>query len=451
MAVKNFVLDTNILIHNPESVFKFEDNNVYITHTTMEELDNKKNTPGEVGFNARESIRIIEKLRTSGKLTDGVPTPGGGKLFLYTQEKLNYSRLPDGWDREKPDNKILLMALGLKSTARPNVILVTNDVSMRMKADILNLEAQGYRNDRISKEELYTGRADFQVSDTVIETFLKNERLAVNCITEKDTLVINQFVRLEGTEKSALGYFDGEFIQKLKYAKEKPFDVSPRNSGQIFAQEALMSSPEEVPLVILKGPAGTSKTFYSLACGLEQVVERGLYKRVLICRPNIKFDEDIGYLKGTEMDKIMPLIRPCLDNIEELISSNKNGKSKQSNEEIDDTVAEFFDRDWIRAEAMAYLRGRSITNTFIIIDEAQNTTANQMLGILTRAGHGSKICIIGDPDQIDSPRLDKYNNGLTIAGEKMKGSHLAMQLTFTEEECTRSELSVEAAKRLGDK
>lgn len=444
--VKNFVLDTNILIHCPDSILKFDNNNVYITHMTMEELDGLKNAPGETGYNAREAVRIINKMKGKGKVSKGVKTPGGGKFFIYTSDMLDSRKLPDGWSANKPDNIILLMVMELKNTKK-NVILVTNDATMMLKADILNIEAQEYKNDRVSSDkELYTGRIEIDVKDEVIKEYDKNHQVEFKNIGCGEKIEMNQFVILKANIGSRMGVYDGTYIRKLKYEKRKPFGVAPRNVGQYFAQEALMTEASEVPLVIMQGAAGTSKTFYSLACGLEQVVEKPKYKRILICRPNTKFDDDIGYLKGDEMDKILPLIRPCLDNLEELIFAN--GKHGQSLEQIQDTVWEFFDRGWIKAEALAYIRGRSITNTFILIDEAQNTTPNQMLGIITRAGEGSKIVIVGDPEQIDNPRLDKYNNGLVYAAEHMKGSKQVMQLTFTDEECTRSPLAKEAAERL---
>lgn len=446
--VKNYVLDTNILIHCPEAIFKFEDNNVYITHTTMEELDGLKGVPGEVGYNARESIRQIHSLRQKGKLLDGVPTPGGGKFFVFPPYSVTH-KLPDGWRTDKADNQILLNVLEIIKKDRENTFLVTNDISLMLKADILGIPVQNYKNDRVPDEkEMYTGRRKIAISKEAVETFDRHGKFPLSMLSDLvDALEINEFLVLTYQEYKWLAYFDGEYICKLKYAHEKPFGVSPRNAGQFFAQEALMKSADEVPLVILKGPAGTSKTFYCLACGLEQVVERGLYKRVLICRPNVKFDDDIGYLKGTEMDKIMPLLRPSLDNLEALMTI-KHKELGRNQKELQSTIEEFFDRGWVTAEALAYLRGRSITDTFIIIDEAQNATPNQILGIITRAGKGSKICIIGDLEQIDTPRLDKYNNGLAHASEKMKGSELVMQMTFTDEECTRSELSKEAAERL---
>lgn len=471
---KNYVLDTNILIHCPDSIFKFDDNNVYVTHTTMEELDGLKSAQGEVGYNAREAIRLINGLRSKGKLINGVETQNGGKFFVCAASTSGKLNLPAGWKTEKSDNQILSAVLDLMSKLE-NVILVSNDVSMVLKADMLEIKAESYRNDRVSqKEELYTGRTEIRVRYHDIELFDELERLqiddlAISMMNDGDAkgekcpfntieeyvkhfnLVNRQFVTLfddEGNKR--LGIYENEAIHKLKSQRQKPFNVTPRNSGQFFAQEALMAPADEVPLVILKGEAGTSKTFYSLACGLEQVVNQQRYKRILICRPNVKFDEDIGYLKGTEMDKIMPLIRPCLDNLEVLININdkKNGMPKKTALELECEIQSYFDCGWLSAEALAYLRGRSISDTFIIIDEAQNASPNQILGIITRAGEGSKICIIGDINQIDNPRLDKYNNGLAFASERMKGSDVCMQMTFTDEECTRSKLARVAAELL---
>lgn len=223
----------------------------------------------------------------------------------------------------------------------------------------------------------------------------------------------------------------------------KPCGVKPKNDAQKFAMEALLAPASEIPLVILKGPAGTAKTFLGLAAGISGVMDHKDYRKVLILRPNIKFDEDIGYLKGDEMDKIRPLIRPCLDNLEALLSNVDDNV-----EEAQSKVDYVFEKGWVTAEALAYLRGRSIANTYILVDEAQNSTPMQMLGILTRAGLNSKIVIVGDPNQIDNPKVDRRNNGLVYAANKMKDSPLCAQLTFSEDECVRSELAKEAAKKL---
>ena len=205
-----------------------------------------------------------------------------------------------------------------------------------------------------------------------------------------------------------------------------------------------MAPAEEIPLVILRGPAGTAKTFYSLAVGLDRTIEKdGLYRSLLITRPNIKFDDDIGFLKGDEMDKIMPLIRPCYDNLEQLL-----GNKEDTHEELASKIEYLFGKGYIKAEAMAYMRGRSLANTYMLVDECQNSTPSQMLGLITRAGKGTKIVIVGDIEQIDNPKLDKRNNGLSFASEKMRGSELCAQILLEDSECERSELSQEASQLL---
>ena len=210
-----------------------------------------------------------------------------------------------------------------------------------------------------------------------------------------------------------------------------------------------MQPADKAPLVIIKGMAGTSKTFYSLAVGLEKVVneQREEYRRILICRPNAQFDEDIGFLPGDEQEKISPLLRPVIDNLEQLIDSDEN--ERYVNEmELAGKIDEIFDRGMIQAEALNYIRGRSIVKTYLIIDEAQNMTPAQAKGIITRAGKGTKIILLGDPNQIDRPFLDERTNGLSYAAEHMKGSSLCWQITLTASECERSELAMDAIQRL---
>ena len=238
-------------------------------------------------------------------------------------------------------------------------------------------------------------------------------------------------------------------IRKLEYRKSTPYGISPRNAGQYFLQEALMQPAEKAPLVIVKGMAGTSKTFYSLAVGLEKLHNHptGEYRRILICRPNAQFDEDIGFLPGDEQEKISPLMRPVIDNLEQLIDSSKEERY-QDEEELRDKIDEIFERGIIQTEALNFIRGRSIVKTYLIIDEAQNMTPNQVKGIITRAGEGTKIILLGDPNQIDRSFLDERTNGLSYAAEHMKGSPLCWQITMSAEECERSALAMDALGRL---
>ena len=249
--------------------------------------------------------------------------------------------------------------------------------------------------------------------------------------------------------KTQLGRVEKGMIKKLEYRKSIPYGVTPRNAGQYFAQEALMQPADKAPLVIIKGMAGTSKTFYTLAVGLEKVLNNptGEYRRILISRPNAQFDSDIGFLPGDEQEKISPLMRPIIDNLEQLIDSNEEERYKDEME-LQGKIDEIFERGLIQTEALNYIRGRSIVKTYLIIDEAQNMTPNQVKGIITRAGKGTKIILLGDTNQIDRPMLDERTNGLSFASEYMKGSPLCWQITFSPEECERSALAMDAITRL---
>ena len=448
---KKFLLDTNILMRSPNAIYVFEDNDVLICNTTLEELDDLKEKPGETGYNAREAVRVLNDLREKSEnksLYEGIRLPGGGILKIVRdctpeEAEAKVGTFPDEWSLSKPDNRIINTAV------KNEAILVTNDISMLLKAESAGIKTENFKNEQVSNEALkYLGRTVVYATSDIIADLYKEGAIAASDLYESDKLdlTVNEFVNIldvENPSHSAIGYFDGTCILRLNYDNAKPWDVKPRNIGQRYAIEALMAPADEVPLVFLKGSAGTAKTFLSLAVGLEQVVNQRNYKKMLLLRPNIKFDDDIGYLKGDEMDKILPLIRPCLDNLQALVSHRED-----SIEETQDKIRELFDRGYITAEALAYLRGRSISNTYILIDEAQNTTPNQMLGIITRAGLGSKIVIVGDPDQIDNPKVNKKNNGLVYAASRFKGSKLCMQLTFEDEECVRSPLALEASKLL---
>ena len=266
------------------------------------------------------------------------------------------------------------------------------------------------------------------------------------------TVYQNEFILLRADaslRKTQLGRVWGDRVVPLAYAKDTPYGVKPRNAGQYFMQEALMKPADEVPLVIIKGQAGTAKTFYSLAVGLEKLLDHpsGEYRRILICRPNAQFDTDIGFLPGDEQEKISPLMRPIMDNLEQLL--DKDDTARYDDElELESVLAEVFDRNLIQMEALNFIRGRSLEKIYLIIDEAQNMTPNQVKGIITRAGKGTKVILLGDPQQIDKPFLDERTNGLSYASEKMKGSPLCCQVTMLESECERSRLALEAIGRL---
>ena len=253
----------------------------------------------------------------------------------------------------------------------------------------------------------------------------------------------------DNEKQTALGRFDGSKVVHLKYRNHTPFGVTPRNVGQIFMQECLMLGADEAPLVIIKGPAGTAKTFYSLAVGLHRFIDCRPrdYHHLLICRPNVPMDEDIGYLPGSEQEKIDPYMRAVRDNLFTLMSGHSMTESKEI-EQVEDTVQMLFDKRVIQTEALAYQRGRSLQRYWMILDEMQNSTPRQTKGVITRPGIGTKIILLGDPEQIDHPFLDSRTNGLVYASEKMKGSRFCFQVSLTYEECERSPLAAEAAIRL---
>ncbi len=446
---KHYVLDTNILLHNPNCLEKFQENHIYIPHVVIEELDGLKKAPGETGYSAREASRKINEYRKKGKLVDGVETEGGGKLHLFIPDAGSTDELPDGWNPNKSDNRILAAVKRLSEKASP-VILVSNDTNMQLKADAMGVEVQEYKNDKISENvSLYTGRSVRYLSDADFSVFSNEKKITpdrlMNYEGAPERLTINEFITLKPASGggSILAKYDGVYVRTLNYESYRPCDLRTRNSGQIFLKEALMSPCAEHPLTICVGPAGTAKTLFAVGCGLDQVMEKQTYKRVLLCRPNVMMDEEIGFLPGTEFEKISPLFRGVYDNLE-ILFGNKDDSRKQMQDKVD----EVFDRGYIDAQSLAYLRGRSITDTYVIIDEAQNCTPNQIFSIITRAGERSKFVIIGDPNQIDNPRLDKRNNGLVFALEHMKGSKLCEVMTFDESECTRSELAKEASDRL---
>lgn len=456
---KTFVLDTNVLLQTPFALYSFGDNVIVIPEVVLEELDRFKKDSSELGANARQTARIIDDLRSKGNLNEGVELDNGGILKIAMN--FNDVELPASWPDSNNDNRILRVCKGLREKGE-NVFLVTKDIFERIKADIIGVTAQDFFAEQVaSYDEQYRGRLDVYTTSAKLDEFYEKGRLdpedvfGFSCdFTRKESakMVTNQFLIIhscDNDKQTALGKFDGKAIQPLRFIQDRPFGVSPRNAGQKFMQEALMVDADKAPLVIIKGPAGTAKTFYSLAVGLHKIMieQNKMYRKILVCRPNIKLDEDIGFLPGTEQEKIAPFLRPVVDNLEILIDNDENERYK-SEKELKDKIDELFDRKIINTEAIAFIRGRSIVKQWVIIDEAQNLTPRQVKGIITRAGAGTKIILLGDPEQIDHPFLDIRTNGLCYAAEKMKGSPLCYQVTLTDDECERSELAYEGAVRM---
>lgn len=458
---KIYVLDTNVLIQAPYSIKCFEDNEVVLPLVVLEELDNHKRDEGERGANVREAIRIIDQLRQDGDLTTGVDMDNGGTLRV---EK-NYKdvELPHDMSEHKSDNRILKVCKGLSEEKKEQVILVTKDILLRVKAQLINVKAEDFTTEQVvGHTEQYNGRIDVYAPEEAFQSF-KKKGIPVELVyvcdesgkKQSPVLYENEFVMIhadQSVKKTQMGRVEKGVIRKLDYEKCQPYGVTPRNAGQYFLQEALMAPADKAPLVIVKGMAGTAKTFYSLAVGLEKMVNRptGEYRRILVCRPNSQFDDDIGFLPGDEQEKISPLMRPIIDNLEQLIDSNEEERYKDERE-LQGKTDEVFDRGIVQCEALNFIRGRSILKTYLIIDEAQNMTPAQAKGIITRAGKDTKIILLGDPNQIDRPFLDERTNGLSYASEHMKGSPLCYQITLSATECERSLLAMDAIGRMQDK
>ncbi len=457
---KTYVIDTNVLIQAPYALNCFEDNHLVIPLVVIEELDNLKKAEGERGINAREAIRIFESLRNKGDLIAGISLSSGGTIRI---EKNHIDvALPQNFSSDKSDNRILKVCKGIMECedSQGQVILVTKDLLLRLKAQILDIKSEDFSTEQISEEDAnYSGRDEVYIPEEYIKSF-KNQGVSfeqVYQITATGTktipqLIENQFLILRSDQtikKTLLGRVSKNKIIPLKHKKETPYGVSPKNVGQYFMQEALMTNAEEAPLVIIQGMAGTAKTFYSLAVGLERIYNNSNneYRRILICRPNTPFDDDIGYLPGSEKEKIAPLMRPVIDNLEQILDSDPQSRYEDENL-LSDKIEELFERNIIQAEALTFIRGRSISQTYLIIDEAQNMTPSQVKGIITRAGAGTKIILLGDPNQIDKPFLDNKTNGLSYAAKHMKGSPSCWQITLSAEECERSLLAMEAISRL---
>lgn len=451
--IKTYVIDTNVLIQAPYALECFEDNNLVLPLVVLEELDGLKKAEGEKGANARAAVRKLEGYRQKGALLQGVKLDGGG--ILRTEKNFVNVELPSDLPDDKPDNRILKVCMGLADTAKDSqVILVTKDIVLRLKAQILGMKAEDFERERVSDDDAqYTGRTEVYFSEDMIKEF-KKKGISLDDTYQSDEdgnrstpqFHENEFVILktdQSSKKTLLGRVSGGRVVPLVYKKSKPYGVSPRNDGQYFMQEALMTDADTAPLVIIKGMAGTAKTFYALAVGMEKVYNNPSkeYRRIIVCRPNAQFDDDIGFLPGDEKEKIAPLMRPVIDNLEQILDSDE--KERYEDEaELSDKITEVFERGIIQTEALNFIRGGSIAKTYLIIDEAQNMTPNQVKGIITRAGKGTKIILLGDPNQIDKPFLDERTNGLSYAAKYMMDSELCWQITLSADECERSALAI---------
>ena len=456
---KTYVVDTNVILYSPNAILSFGDNDVIIPEVVLEELDSFKKDKSDLGANARYAARLIDKLRNEGKLNEGIELENGGKLRV---EMNHYdTKIPSTWSKDKADNRILQVCKALKEQGE-DVWLITKDIFLRIKADAVDINVEDYYEKFVPEyDDQYTGRAEVFVSSEKLQEFYSKKSVEVAALLNYDEILeeyitpilyTNQFLiihSMENPKQTALGRYDGKNVVPLYTKDSKPLGLVPRNVGQRFMLEALSMDAGKAPLVIVKGPAGTAKTLFSLAVGLQKIMNENSehYRRILVCRPNVTMDEDIGFLPGTEQEKISPFMRPIFDNLEILVDSDEKERYKNE-KDLSEKIKDLFDRRIITTEAVAYLRGRSIVKNWVIIDEAQNLSPKQVKTIITRVGEGTKLILIGDPEQIDHAFLDSRSNGLCYASEKMKGSDLCYQVTLKYDECERSPLAYEGSKKL---
>jgi len=427
--VKNFVIDTNVLIHDPNSILNFQDNNVIIPFPVIEEIDKLKTRSDKVAKSAREVNRLLDSFRNGTPLHEGIKLPNEGTLKILALEKNSEKHKMPSYLGESKDDFILYYAVYLKETERIPTIIVSKDLNLRIKADALGLESQDYLTDKIDIKLLPDGYYIFEKPDKIIE--------------HKDQYDYNEFeLREEPSPNTYLKYNDLLLRYNSKKRKFQPilldfnteiYGIKPRNVEQLFSLDALIDP--DIPFVTLVGKAGTGKTLMALAAGLFCVLEEKMYNKLLISKPVIPMGKDIGYIPGSIEEKMRPWLQPIYDNLDFLF--------KGSGKKPEEYLAK---RDILEIEVLSYIRGRTIPNQFMIVDEAQNLTPAEVKTILTRIGKGTKIVLTGDPYQIDNPYLDTSSNGLVYCASKFKENALSANITMKKGE--RSELATVASEIL---
>ncbi len=436
---KVFVLDTNVLLHDPMAMFRFEDNDVVLPITIIEELDRFKKGTADTGRNARYVSRTLDELRQQGSLVQGIPLPQGGTLKVALCHRDTLRQLPAELEGDQGDNAILAVAMEYKHHHDMPVVLVSKDTNLRIKADAVGLVAEDYETDKIDYDDLYTGTLEVMVSAEAISQLFGEGHLKLDV-----PLYPNQAVTLvdeANPTHTALALVQGSSGKVVPLSKLPHAGVSrvqPRNREQRFAFELLLQ--DSISMVTLVGKAGTGKTLLAIAAGVQKVADERLYSRLLIARPIVPLGRDIGYLPGDVREKLNPWMQPLYDNFD-LIFGTQDMRGRP--EHWRRGHEEMIDQGLLQIEPLTYIRGRSIPKQFLVVDEAQNLTPHEVKTILTRAGEGTKIILTGDPDQIDNPYVDASSNGLTYVVERFKSEALAGHITLSKGE--RSSLAERAA------
>ena len=439
---KIFVLDTNVLLHSAAALESFADNEIIIPMTVLEELDKFKRNQDELGRNSRHVIRKLDQLREKGSLFTGVSLDNAAEPDLCGSLRVVISdgALFENADMSVPDNRILNVASMLKKQfPERQVIFITKDINLRLKADAFGIKVQDFEKERVDYNELFTGSRTEEVSGELIDQFHQEKSIPV---PEGMNIQPNEFVLLQDAANSkhaAFGWRRFDRLEKLHDGiAEHVWNITPRSKEQRMALHLLMDP--EIPLVTLVGKAGSGKTLLALAAALELTEKQNVYSRILVSRPIIPLGNDIGYLPGDKDEKLDAWMQPIYDNLEFLLRSDKRESSARRQ------IEEMKRNKKLELEALTYIRGRTIPNQFVIVDEAQNLTPHEVKTIVSRCGQGTKIVLTGDPDQIDNPYLDASSNGLTNIIEHMKHLPLSGHITLMKSE--RSPLAAAAAEYL---
>lgn len=446
---KTFVLDTNIILYDPTSIFRFAENTVVIPMVVLEEADKFKRELSETGRSARQFARILDDLRTRGSLAKGMVLENGGTIRV---EVGNYEdTLPPELNNSKADHRILGLVLHIqKKRPEESVVFITKDINLRIKADVLGIDAQDYSADnQEQKDGLYAGVTEVVTESDKIDLFYTTKKLLAREL-EVPKLFANQYVILRdklNSHHTAIARYDSETESLIPLIRpsEGIWGVFPKNVEQSFAIDLLLN--DEIKLVSLVGKAGTGKTLLAIAAGLAKTVDEGVFTRLLVSRPIFPLGKDIGFLPGSVEDKLNPWMQPIFDNIDFLFgATSPGGRSQGKRGVLGRGAKELSAQGLLQIEPLTYIRGRSIPNQFLIVDEAQNLTPHEIKTIITRAGDGTKIVLTGDCFQIDNPYVDSINNGLAYCVERFKEESISGHVTMTKGE--RSQLSELASQLL---
>ena len=439
MSKRKYVIDTSVFLTDHNSIIKFGSHDIIIPLKVLEEIDKHKKRQDSVGSNARNIVRFLDKIREKGTLHEGVSL-GDNKGMVYSKG-YDPAFIPAELDKKNADHIIIATALTERASSQEEVVLVTRDIQLRVICDSLGLKCEGYESDQVvtTAEKLYDGFIEIIVPDSIIEDFYEKQPVYVDdTLTDGLSLHKNQFIMLTSEvdpKKTALAFFkwyDFPVREVVKY-KNGIWGVKARNKEQAFGFDMLMNP--NIPLVSIIGKAGSGKSLISLASGLEQVIGKdSQYKRLIVSRPVQPMGKDIGFLPGDINDKMIPWLMPVQDNLQFLMGDDRA------------TLEMYIENGTIEIEALTYIRGRSISNAFIIIDECQNLSAHEIKTIITRVGENTKIVFTGDIEQIDNVYVDATTNGLSYVVEKMKDQEISGHITLKKGE--RSKVATIAASIL---